>query len=64
MLRDFRITDFNNYQAIIGHQAVSADPDDTEQMDMRTLVGKPTSTARAPNCTGASRWWRPSSLWR
>ncbi len=23
MLRDFRITDFNNYQAIIGHQAVS-----------------------------------------
>lgn len=37
MLRDFRITDFNNYQAIIGHQAVSADPDDTEQMDMRTL---------------------------
>ncbi len=37
MLRDFRITDFNNYQAIIGHRAVSADPDDTEQMDMRTL---------------------------
>ncbi|MFH4082027.1 hypothetical protein WAJ09_21885, partial [Acinetobacter baumannii] len=32
MLRDFRITDFNNYQAIIGHQAVTSDPDDTEQM--------------------------------
>ncbi|STU77872.1 permease [Klebsiella pneumoniae] len=44
MLRDFRITDFNNYQAIIGHQAVSADPDDTEQMDMRHLVEKPTPT--------------------
>ncbi|MFW0764560.1 LPS export ABC transporter permease LptF [Trabulsiella odontotermitis] len=37
MLRDFRITDFQNYQAIIGHQAVALDPDDTEQMDMRTL---------------------------
>ncbi len=63
MLRDFRITDFNNYQAIIGHQAVSADPDDTEQMDMRTLWKTHTDRARA-NCTGASRWWRPSSLWR
>ena len=63
MLRDFRITDFNNYQAIIGHQAVSADPDDTEQMECAPC-GKPTPTARAPNCTGASRWWRPSSLWR
>lgn len=37
MLRDFRITDFLNYQAIIGHQAVTLDPSDTEQMDMRTL---------------------------
>ena len=47
MLRDFRITDFNNYQAIIGHQAVSADPDDTEQMDMRTLWKTHTDRARA-----------------
>ena len=47
MLRDFRITDFNNYQAIIGHQAVSADPDDTEQMDMRTLWQTHTDRARA-----------------
>ncbi len=46
MLRDFRITDFNNYQAIIGHQAVSADPDDTEQMDMRTLWKTHTDRAR------------------
>ncbi|NEM18929.1 LptF/LptG family permease, partial [Escherichia coli] len=30
MLRDFRITDFQNYQAIIGHQAVALDPTDTE----------------------------------
>ncbi|AST67766.1 lipopolysaccharide ABC transporter permease LptF [Kosakonia cowanii] len=37
MLRDFRITDFQNYQAVIGHQAVALDPTDTEQMNMRTL---------------------------
>ncbi len=37
MLRDFRITDFQNYQAIVGHQTVTLDPSDTEQMDMRTL---------------------------
>lgn len=47
MLRDFRITDFNNYQAIIGHRAVAADPDDTEQMDMRTLWQTHTDRARA-----------------
>ncbi|MEA7543812.1 S41 family peptidase, partial [Salmonella enterica subsp. enterica serovar Montevideo] len=29
LLRDFRITDFQNYQAIIGHQAVALDPNDT-----------------------------------
>ena len=27
LLRDFRITDFQDYQAIIGHQAVALDPD-------------------------------------
>ncbi|CCK00608.1 FIG000988: Predicted permease [Cronobacter malonaticus 507] len=37
MLRDFRITDFKDYKAIIGHQAVALDPDDAEQMDMKTL---------------------------
>jgi lipopolysaccharide export system permease protein len=47
MLRDFRITDFKNYQAIIGHQAVASDPDDTEQMDMRTLWHTDTDRARA-----------------
>ncbi|ELC6412894.1 LPS export ABC transporter permease LptF [Enterobacter hormaechei] len=52
MLRDFRITDFQNYQAIIGHQAVALDPTDTEQMDMRTLMN--TDTDRA----GAELHWR------
>ncbi|MFV0265065.1 MAG: LPS export ABC transporter permease LptF [Kluyvera sp.] len=47
MLRDFRITDFKNYQAIIGHQTVTADPTDTEQMNMRTLWNTDTDRARA-----------------
>ena len=47
MLRDFRITDFKNYQAVIGHQAVAADPSDTEQMNMRTLWKTDTARARA-----------------
>ncbi len=50
-------------RAIIGHQAVASDPDDTEQMGMRTLWRTDTD-ARAPSCTGASRWWRRCSLWR
>jgi lipopolysaccharide export system permease protein len=37
MLRDFRITDFKDYQAIIGHQTVALDPNDTEQMGMSAL---------------------------
>ena len=47
MLRDFRITEFQDYQAIIGHQTVTLDPDDTEQMDMRTLWDTHTDKARA-----------------
>lgn len=47
MLRDFRITDFQNYQAIIGHQTVTLDPTDTEQMDMRTLFNTDTPRASA-----------------
>ncbi len=47
MLRDFRITDFKNYQAIIGHQAVAADPTDTEQMSMSTLWNTDNNRARA-----------------
>lgn len=47
MLRDFRITDFQDYQAIIGHQAVALDPTDTEQMDMKTLWSTDSDRARA-----------------
>lgn len=41
MLRDFRITDFKNYQAIVGHQQVLLDPNDAEQMDFKTLWQSP-----------------------
>ncbi len=41
MLRDFRITDFKNYQAIVGHQEVLLDPNDAEQMDFNTLLHSP-----------------------
>ncbi len=51
MLRDFRITDFKDYKAIIGHQAVALDPDDAEQMDMKTLW-QANSKSRAPSFTG------------
>ncbi|PIJ50996.1 lipopolysaccharide ABC transporter permease LptF [Erwinia sp. OLTSP20] len=37
MLRDFRITDFQNYKAIIGHEVVPLDPNDAEQADFKTL---------------------------
>lgn len=37
MLRDFRITDFENYQAIIGHQQVVLDPNDAQQMGFGAL---------------------------
>jgi len=47
LLRDFRITDFQDYQAIIGHQAVALDPDDTEQMGMRTLLNTDNKRANA-----------------
>ncbi|MEJ5072939.1 LPS export ABC transporter permease LptF [Enterobacter ludwigii] len=47
MLRDFRITDFQDYQAIIGHQAVALDPNDTEQMGMSALWHADTPRANA-----------------
>ena len=47
MLRDFRITDFTNYQAIVGHQAVALDPNDTDQMGMSALWRTDTAQARA-----------------
>ncbi len=63
MLRDFRITDFKITGPLL---AIRRWP--------RTLTtpnrwacarcGAPILTARAPSCTGASRWWRRCSLWR
>lgn len=47
MLRDFRITDFQDYQAIVGHQTVALDPDDSAQMNMRTLLSNDSPGARA-----------------
>lgn len=37
LLRDFRITHFNDYQAIIDQQATSLNPDDAEQASMSAL---------------------------
>jgi len=47
LLRDFRITDFQDYVAIVGHQTVALNPDDTSQMDMRTLWQSDKPNARA-----------------
>ncbi|PWC10992.1 LPS export ABC transporter permease LptF [Brenneria corticis] len=47
LLRDFRITDFTNYQAVIGHQPVTLDNSDAEQMNMRTLWHSNEHDARA-----------------
>lgn len=47
MLRDFRITDFQDYQAIVGHQTVALDPDDASQMNMKTLWQSDKPNARA-----------------
>ena len=37
LLRDFRITDFSDYKAVVGHRAVAMDNTQAEQMSMRTL---------------------------
>lgn len=47
LLRDFRITDFTNYQAVIGHQSVTLDSSAVEQMDMPTLWRSDSHDARA-----------------
>ncbi len=47
LLRDFRITDFRIIGRSTGHQAVALDPNDTDQMDMRTLWNTDTDRARA-----------------
>lgn len=45
-LRDFRITDFRDYQAVIGYQSVTADPDNTDQMSMSALWRTDSDRAR------------------
>lgn len=52
LLRDFRITDFQGYQAIVGHQAVSLDPEDTEQMYTQTLL----NSAKNPRASAELHW--------
>ncbi|MFT4464507.1 MAG: LPS export ABC transporter permease LptF [Sodalis sp. (in: enterobacteria)] len=47
LLRDFRITDFTQYQAVIGHRAVAVDSTDAEQMTLRQLWRSPEPEARA-----------------
>ncbi|RLM21415.1 lipopolysaccharide ABC transporter permease LptF [Brenneria alni] len=47
LLRDFRITDFTNYQAVIGHQTVTLDNSDVQQMSMSMLWRSNENDARA-----------------
>lgn len=47
LLRDFRITDFTQYQAVIGHRAVAVDSTDAEQMTLHQLWRSPEPEARA-----------------
>ncbi|NDJ56246.1 LPS export ABC transporter permease LptF [Enterobacteriaceae bacterium 4M9] len=54
LLRDFRITDFQDYQAVVGHQTVALDPNNTDQMELRALW----STADASDLAKAELHWR------
>ncbi|MGK2946284.1 MAG: LPS export ABC transporter permease LptF [Candidatus Malihini olakiniferum] len=47
ILRDFRIIDFINYRAVIGHQSVSLQSTDVEQMTMGQLWQLDENAARA-----------------
>lgn len=47
LLRDFRITDFTDYQAVIGHRTVAVDSGQAEQMPMNTLWKSDDPDARA-----------------
>ncbi|MFC0229069.1 LPS export ABC transporter permease LptF [Serratia aquatilis] len=47
LLRDFRITDFTDYKAVIGHRPVAIDHTQTEQMSMRKLWQSDEPDARA-----------------
>ncbi len=47
MLRDFRITDFSNYQAVIGYKEAVLDPNDSDQASMSSLIENKTPPFRA-----------------
>ncbi|ARZ02419.1 lipopolysaccharide ABC transporter permease LptF [Yersinia ruckeri] len=47
LLRDFRITDFTDYQAVIGHQVAQQDNNIVEQMSMAALWHSSEQDARA-----------------
>ena len=47
LLRDFRITDFTNYQAIVGYKAATLDPNDAEQSSFTGLLGNDSPAFRA-----------------
>ncbi|AML55839.1 Lipopolysaccharide export system permease protein lptF [Serratia rubidaea] len=47
LLRDFRITDFSDYKAVIGHRAVTMDNTEAEQMPMSMLWQSDEQEARA-----------------
>ncbi|HEM7581098.1 TPA: LPS export ABC transporter permease LptF [Serratia marcescens] len=47
LLRDFRITDFTDYKAVIGHRTVAVDNTESEQMSMQTLWESDDPDARA-----------------
>ncbi|RWR01457.1 lipopolysaccharide ABC transporter permease [[Pantoea] beijingensis] len=38
LLKDFRITDFTNYQAIVGYKSVTLDPNDSAQAGIHALL--------------------------
>jgi lipopolysaccharide export system permease protein len=47
LLRDFRITDFTNYQAIVGYKAATLDPNDAEQSSFTGLFSNNTPEFKA-----------------
>ncbi len=47
MLRDFRITDFTNYQAYVGYKQATLDPNDVDQATFATLLSNKTPEFRA-----------------
>lgn len=47
LLRDFRITDFTNYQARVGYKEATLDPNDAEQSSFTGLFGNDSPTFRA-----------------